>query len=94
MPLKDFYTGVRRTVMLPDEILIDIAFQPLKANERGMFIKLALRRAQAISVVNVAVVLEFEKVEGEVAASPVKRARITLGAVAPTIIHAPEAESF
>lgn len=92
--LKDFYTGVRRTVMQPDEILTNIAFQPMKANERGMFIKLALRRAQAISVVNVAVVLEFENAEGKVAASPVKQARITLGAVAPTIIHAPEAESF
>lgn len=94
VPLKDFYTGVRRTVMQSDEILTDIAFQPLKANERGMFIKLALRRAQAISVVNVAVVLEFGKAEGEVTASPVKRARITLGAVAPSIIYAPEAESF
>jgi len=94
VPLKDFYTGVRRTVMQPTEILTGIAFQPLKSNERGMFIKLALRRAQAISVVNVAVVLEFENVEGKVTASPVKRARITLGAVAPTIIHAPEAESF
>jgi carbon-monoxide dehydrogenase medium subunit len=94
VPLRDFYTGVRRTVMQPDELLTEIAFQPMKANERGMFIKLALRRAQAISVVNVAVVLEFENVEGKVTASPVKQARITMGAVAPTIIHAPEAESF
>jgi carbon-monoxide dehydrogenase medium subunit len=92
--LKDFYTGVRKTVMRPDEMLTDIAFHPLKANERGMFIKLALRRAQAISVVSVAVVLEFEEGANAVTASPIKRARITLGAVAPTIVRASQAESF
>jgi xanthine dehydrogenase iron-sulfur cluster and FAD-binding subunit A len=85
--LGDFYTGVRKTVMQPDEILVDIAFPALKTNQRGTFIKLALRRAQAISVINVAVALEFE-------AAAVKSAAITLGAVAPTIIHAREAETY
>ena len=56
-------------------------------NQRGTFVKLALRRAQAISLVNVAVVLT---IEGDV----VKQAAIALGAVAPTIIRAPEAEAF
>jgi xanthine dehydrogenase iron-sulfur cluster and FAD-binding subunit A len=86
--LKDFYTGVRRTVMQPDELLTDIAFRPLDPQtERGTFLKLGLRRAQAISVVNAAVVLRFE---GEAVAG----AAITLGSVAPTIIHAPEAEAY
>ncbi len=85
--LQDFYTGVRKTVMQPDEILVDIAFPAMKKSQRGTFIKLALRRAQAISVINVAVVLDFE-------ADTVKKAAITLGAVAPTIIHAAEAETF
>jgi carbon-monoxide dehydrogenase medium subunit len=83
--LQDFYTGVRRTVMQPDELLVEIAFPALEENQRGTFIKLALRRAQAISVINVALVLGFE-------AAIVKKAAITLGAVAPTIIHAEEAE--
>ena len=85
--LRDFYTGVRKTVMQSDEILADIAFPALKKNQRGTFIKLALRRAQAISVINVAVVLTLE-------AATVKSASITLGAVAPTIIHAEEAETY
>jgi xanthine dehydrogenase iron-sulfur cluster and FAD-binding subunit A len=85
--LKDFYTGVRKTVMQPDEILMDIAFPALKKNQRGTFIKLALRRAQAISIINVAVVLGLE-------AATVQSASITLGAVAPTIIHAEEAEQY
>jgi len=85
--LEEFYSGVRKTVMQPDEILVDIAFPALKTNQKGTFIKLALRRAQAISVINVAVVLGFE-------AATVELASITLGAVAPTIIHAKEAEKY
>lgn len=85
--LQDFYTGVRKTVMQPDEMLVDISFPALTATQRGTFIKLALRRAQAISIVDVALVLDLE-------ADSVRSASITLGAVAPTIIHAPEAEAY
>ncbi|RME07207.1 MAG: hypothetical protein D6803_04485, partial [Anaerolineae bacterium] len=87
LPLDEFYTGVRQTVMRPDEMLVDIAFPALGDHQRGTFLKLGLRRSQAISVVNVALVLTFD---GE----QVGDAAITLGAVAPTIIHAAEAESY
>jgi CO/xanthine dehydrogenase FAD-binding subunit len=60
IPLADFYTGVRRTVMAPDEWLSDIAFPVPEQGTRTTFYKLALRRAQAISVVNAAVLLEFD----------------------------------
>ncbi len=82
---EDFFLGVRQTALADDELLIDIAFPAMSDTERGCFLKLGLRRAQAISVVNVAVVLNFDE-------AMVTRARITLGSVAPTIIHAPEAE--
>jgi carbon-monoxide dehydrogenase medium subunit len=85
--LQDFYTGVRKTLMQPDEMLVDIAFKGLDATRRGTFVKVALRRAQAISVINVAIVLTLDS-------STVKQAVITLGAVAPTIIHAVEAEAY
>jgi carbon-monoxide dehydrogenase medium subunit len=85
VPLAQFYMGVRRTVMRADELLTAITFPALAANERGMFIKLGLRRVQAISVVNAAVVLAFD---GE----KVTRASITLGSVAPVVIHATVAE--
>jgi xanthine dehydrogenase iron-sulfur cluster and FAD-binding subunit A len=85
--LKDFYTGVRKTVMRADEVLVDIAFPAMKTSQRGAFVKTGLRRAQAISVVNAAVILDLER-------GRVKSAAITLGAVAPTIIHASQAEAW
>lgn len=85
--LEEFYTGVRKTVMQEDELLVDIRFKGLDDMQQGTFIKLALRRAQAISVVNIAIVLTRS-------GSSVKQAFITLGAVAPTIIHAVHAEQF
>lgn len=85
--LKDFYTGVRKTVMQADEMLVDIAFPAMKNSQRGAFVKNGLRRAQAISVVNAAVILDLEEAR-------VKSAAITLGAVAPTIIHASQAEAW
>jgi len=87
VPLEKFYLGVRKVDLHPDEMLVDIRFPVLKPNQRGTFIKFALRRAQAISLVNAAVVLTMN---GDV----VESASITLGAVAPTIIHAAEAEAF
>lgn len=87
VPLSEFYTGVRRTVLQPDEMVVDIAFPALKANQSGTFVKFALRQAQAISLVNVAIVLTVEE-------KTIRDARITLGAVAPTIVHAPDAEAF
>ncbi len=85
--LADFYTGVRKTVMQPDEALLEISFPALKPTQRGTFVKMALRRAQAISLVNVAIVLDLR-------GRRVQSAAIALGAVAPTIIHAPEAEAY
>jgi xanthine dehydrogenase iron-sulfur cluster and FAD-binding subunit A len=85
--LKDFYKGVRKTVMQPDEMLVDISFPAMETTARGTFIKLALRRAQAISIIDVAVILSME-------ADTVKSASIALGAVAPTIIRASEAENY
>ena len=49
--------------------------------------KQALRRTQAISVLNCCVLLEMEN-------EIIRKAVITMGSVAPTIIHALEAEAF
>jgi CO/xanthine dehydrogenase FAD-binding subunit len=59
----------------------------MRANQRGLFVKLGLRRAQAISVIDAALVLTFD---GE----QVNDARIALGSLAPTIVRAGSAESY
>ena len=87
IPLSEFYTGVRKNVMQADEMLVDISFPALTETQRGTFIKLALRRAQAISLVNAAIILNLKD-------DTVKSAVITLGAVTPIIIHAVEAEKY
>lgn len=55
--LRDFYLGVRRTVLQPGELLREIRIPTPEPGRRGIFLKLGLRQAQAISVVNVAVTL-------------------------------------
>lgn len=87
IPLDAFLLNVRKTDLAPDELLTEISFPAMKDNERGTFLKLGLRRAQAISLVNVAVVLAF-------AGDEVERARVTLGAVAPTVISAVAAAQY
>lgn len=98
VPFGEFFLGVRRTALLPDEMLIHINVPTLKPNERGTFLKLGLRQAQAISLINVAVVLDFGSngvvIDGVVTDGVVSRARIALGAVAPTIVRANQAESY
>ena len=88
LALKDFFGGVRRTALEPDEMLTDISFPLPSPNARSTFLKLGLRRAQAVSIVMVAVVLELDT------AGIVRDAQITLGAVAPTIVAASDAQQF
>jgi CO/xanthine dehydrogenase FAD-binding subunit len=71
---EEFFQGVRRTVIRPDEMIVDISFPAMSPYQIGTFRKLGLRRAQAISVVNVAVILS-------VLGDTVTGARITLGSV-------------
>ena len=87
VPIGEFYEGVRRTVMAPDELLSDIAFPALNDGQSGVYLKIGLRRALAIAVTNVTVVVT--RGGGDI----VTGARIALGSVAPTIIRAHEAEA-
>ncbi len=85
--LPAFFQGVRKTVLEPDEMIVDIFFPAMADYQIGTFMKLGLRRAQAISVVSVAVVLSM-------LGDTVTYARVTLGSVAPTIVRAENAERF
>lgn len=94
LALDEFMLGVRHTALEPDEMLTEISFPGLKENEFGTFVKLGLRRAQAISVVNTAVILGFRNSSTSSRQSEIESAWITLGSVAPTIVAAEEAQRF
>ncbi|MBA4383687.1 MAG: hypothetical protein C0410_03035 [Anaerolinea sp.] len=83
--ISRFFIGVRKTTLLQNEIISDIYFKSLKKNERSCFIKVGLRNAQAISILNCAVVIGFED-------KKIIKSRIALGAVGPTVFRAVDAE--
>jgi len=88
LPLHGFYTGFRATQLRPDELVREVRFRALSGNRRGIFLKLGLRRAQAISVIDIAIVLERD-LDGVVV-----DARIALGCLAPTVVRSPSAERY
>jgi len=87
VPIEEFFSGYRKTVRQPNELIREITFSPVRRGEIAFFKKLGLRRANAISVANVALWAKLE-------AGRVSEARIALGAVAPTVIRARRAETM
>lgn len=96
VPLKDFFVHVRRTIRQPHELITAIRVPLPPENSRARFFKVALRRADAIAVVNGAVRVDWENTRttqhGTLSGALCRAARIALGAVAPTPIRAYEAE--
>ncbi len=88
MLLDDFLMGVRKTARRPDELLTAVRWTAPAPGTYTEFYKVGLRKADAIAVVSVAVLVERDE-EGRV-----RKARIALGSVAPRVIRAREAESL
>ena len=80
MPVVEFITGFRTTLLSPDELVSETAIPTLGADQRGIFVKLGLRRAQAISVIHLAstVTLDDDDI--------VTAATIAIGSVGPTVL--------
>lgn len=89
LPLAEFFTGPRKTVLKPGELLIEILIPKKNLGKPASFQKFGLRKGQALALVNVAssVWLKGEK-------ASFLEPRIALGAVAPTVIRAPQAEAY
>ena len=89
LPLARFFRGVRRVDLADDEMLTRISIPLAAFARRGNFIKLGLRRAQAISILSVAgsLACEGESDWRSAGQATVTQAAIALGAVAPTVVR-------
>jgi carbon-monoxide dehydrogenase medium subunit len=85
VPLAEFFMGVRRTVLAPDELLVEFVLPAPAARSGGSYLRHTPRRELDIAVVGVASQVTLSN--GVCAA-----ARIALAAVAPTPVRATAAE--
>jgi carbon-monoxide dehydrogenase medium subunit len=85
VPLAAFFTGVRRTVLAPDELLLELFVPAPGPRSGGHYLRHTPRRELDIAVVGVA--SQVTLVDGVCA-----KARIALAAVAPTPRRATAAE--
>ena len=89
MPLVDFFIAPRKTALKPGELLVEIVIPKENLDKPAHFLKMGLRKGQALALVNAAASLWLEPKKNTCTA-----VRIALGAVAPTVVRAIKAEKF
>ena len=87
LPLAEFFLDYQKVQRRPDELVTEIAWDAPPPGSSNLFYKLARRKGDAITVVGVAVTIAAE-------GGRCSRARIALGAVAPIVKRAREAEAL
>ena len=86
IPIERFFIGYRKIALKSDELIEEIYFDGLTRNDAGAYLKLGLRKANAISIVDVAVVLR------EKHGRSYDDVKVALGAVAPIVARAHSCE--
>ncbi len=89
VPLSEFFVGPRRTVLKPDELLAEIIIPKQNLGKPTHFLKFGLRKGQALALVNVGASFWVDWDKNTFLAP-----RIALGAVAPKVIRAVQAEAY
>jgi CO/xanthine dehydrogenase FAD-binding subunit len=87
LPLEEFFKGPGETMIEPGEILCSVVLREPPLYSGGGYVKLGVRRALEISLVNVAAFFSLDGPSGHI-----QEARVVLGAVAPTPIRALSSE--
>lgn len=82
VPVDAFYTGYRRNVLAPDEMIVAIGFDAPRSARRWYWRKVGTRRAQAISKVALAATARLD-------GGRVRDARFGMASVAPVIAGLP-----
>lgn len=78
----EFLTGPKKTALAPDELILGARWRLIKGP--GSFSKIGPRNAMVIAVASLCLVLD----------ELTNTVRVALGSVGPTILRAPEAETF
>jgi CO/xanthine dehydrogenase FAD-binding subunit len=85
VPAETFFLGPKKTVLRPDELLVEILIDPAHLQGSSAFRMIGKRKGQAISQVNAALWLVIEGGE-------IRDARAAVGSVAPTPLRLRSAE--
>ena len=89
VPLESFFMGPGRTALRPAELLVELHLPPPPPHTGALYIKHSPRSAMDISTVGVASMVTLEGQNGIC-----REVRISLGAVAPTVMRARSAEAL
>ena len=87
LALADLFAGPRKTSLRADELLVEIVIPGQNLGKPTAFEKFGLRKGQALALVNAAASFWIDR-------DRFVEPRIALGAVAPTVIRALEAEAY
>lgn len=82
LPWHEFLTGPKRNALRPDELILGVRWRVIRGP--GSFSKIGTRNAMVIAVASLCLVLDEDR----------RAVRVALGSVGPTVLRAPEAESF
>jgi len=88
VPLEDFYTGPKSTVIRPEELLTEIQVKPTKNGEGSSYMKIGRRQALTLAVLNATSRVKLDS-QGKVEA-----VSISVGAAAPTLLRIKPAEAM
>jgi CO/xanthine dehydrogenase FAD-binding subunit len=82
VPIGEFFTGPKRSVLAPDELIAAVLLRPAPGPQQ--FAKVGTRNAMVIAVCSVSVALD----------PPARRVGTGIGSAAPTPVRAPAAEAL
>ena len=82
VPWNRFMTGPKKTAIEPDELILGARWRVTRGP--GSFSKIGPRNAMVIAVASLCLVMDEER----------RAVRVALGSVGPTILRAPDAETF
>lgn len=89
VPIAEFFVGPRKTILKPDELLAEVVIPEVNLGKPADFQKFGLRKGQALALASVAASCRVDR-DRHAFVAP----RIALGAVAPTVMRAPQAEAY